>query len=100
MAVVMEMHWPEVTTDMYDQALKGVRWEEERPEGALFHVAWIGDDGFHVVDVWQSEQHFNTFVEQRLMPVVKGELNFPGDPKVNISPAHRWFDAIHGDTGS
>jgi hypothetical protein len=100
MAVVMEMHWPEVTTGMYDQALEGVRWEEDPPAGALFHVAWIGDDGFHVLDVWDSEGSFNTFVESRLMPVVKGQLNFPGDPKVNFSSAHRWFDAVHGDTGS
>ena len=100
MAVVMEMHWPEVTTEMYDNARANVRWEEDRPDGAVFHVAWIGDDGFHVVDVWESQAAFDTFAEQRLMPVVKGELGFPGEPQVTFSQAHRWFDAVHGDTGA
>jgi hypothetical protein len=95
----MEMHWPEVTTDMYDEARAGVGWEEDQPDGAVFHVAWIADDGFHVLDVSESQAAFETFVEQRLMPVVKGELGFPGDPQVTFSQAHRWFDAVHGDTG-
>jgi len=100
MAVVMEMHWPEVTTEMYDKALTGVRWEEDRPDGAVFHVAWIADDGFHVLDVWESQGAFEAFVEQRLMPVVKGELGFPGEPQVTFNHAHRWFAAVHGDTGA
>ena len=36
MAVVMSMHWPEITKDHYERALKGVRWEQNRPKGALF----------------------------------------------------------------
>ena len=100
MAAVMEMHWPEVTTDLYDKARAGVGWEEDRPDGAVFHVAWMGDDGFHVVDVWESQAAFETFAEQRLMPVVKGEIGIPGEPNVTFSDAHRWFDAVHGDTGS
>jgi hypothetical protein len=100
MAVVMEMHWPEVTTDLYDQAREGVGWEEETPDGAIFHVAWIADDGFHVLDVWDSEAAFNTFAEARLMPVVKGKLGIAGDPNVKFSDAYRWYDAAHGETGS
>jgi len=100
MAVVMQMHWPEVHTEMYDKARAGVHWEEDRPDGAVFHVAWIADDGFHVLDVWESQAAFETFAEQRLMPVVKGELGFPGEPQVTFSQAHRWFDAVHGDAGS
>jgi hypothetical protein len=34
------------------------------------------------------------------MPVVKGQLDFPGEPNVTITPVHRWFDAVHGDNGS
>jgi hypothetical protein len=85
---------------MYDQARAGVGWEEDRPDGAVFHVAWIGDDGFHVLDVWESQAAFETFAEQRLMPVVKGELGLPGEPQVTFSQAHRWFDAMHGDSSA
>ena len=74
MAVVMEMVWPEASLTQYDEAREKVGWERDVPDGAVFHVAWMGDDGFHVVDVWESEEAFNAFAEQRLMPVVKGDV--------------------------
>ena len=95
MAVVMEMHWPEVNVDHYEQAREKVRWEEEVPKGAIFHVAWWADDGFHVVDVWESEDEFNTFGAERLMPIAKGEIGLKTDPQIKFSKAHRIFDAAH-----
>jgi len=100
MAVVMEMYWPAVTTDLYEQARAGVAWEEDVPDGAIFHVAWVGDDGFHVLDVWESEAQFGAFAESRLMPVVKGKLGIAGDPQVTFTPTVRWFDAVHSAGGA
>ena len=91
MAVVMEMRWPGITSQQYDQARDGVEWETKTPDGAIFHVAWFADGGIRVVDVWESEAAFDRFAEERLMPVVKGELNFP---------AHRIFDALHDEARS
>ena len=51
MAIVMIMHWPEVTPELYDAAREGVGWEEDAPLGGRGHVAWFKDDGLHVVDV-------------------------------------------------
>jgi hypothetical protein len=100
MSVVMQMHWPEVSTDLYEQAREGVAWEDDRPDGAIFHVAWVGDDGFHVLDVWESEEQFGAFADSRLMPIVKGKLGIPGEPDVTFAPAVRWYDARHGDIGT
>src|SRR5713101_4792743 len=100
MAVVMRMQWDGITPDDYDRARDGVRWETDRPEGALFHVAWFTDGGVNVTDVWESEDAFNAFAERRLMPVVKGELGLPGEPNVEFFPAHRIFDAMHGEARS
>ena len=91
MAIVMQMHWPEISLDEYDQARARVDWEGNHPEGAIFHVAWMADDGFHVVDVWESGDHFDRFVEDRLMPVVAGELGVTSQPDVTITPAHAYF---------
>lgn len=90
MAIVMIMHWPEVTPDMYDAACERVGWEVDAPVGGRGHVAWF-DDGLRVVDVWESAETFQQFVDERLMPVVKGELEFPGEPSVTVLPAHRQF---------
>ena len=91
MAVVMSMHWPEITKDHYDRALKGVRWEEEHPIGALFHVAWFAPDGFRVTDVWRSAEHFQRFSEERLTPVMS-KMDLKTQPNVQIGPTHRMFN--------
>ena len=91
MPVVMSMHWPEITTDHYERALKGVRWEQEVPKGARFHVAWFAPDGFRAIDVWESEARFNKFSEARLMPVL-ATLGLQTQPDVTFSPVHRLFN--------
>ena len=85
MPVVMVMHWPEVSKEQYDQLLSLVHWDREFPEGAHGHVAWLGHDGFHVIDVWDSPEQFQSFVETRLMPGVQ-QVGVQGQPKVEFYP--------------
>lgn len=91
MAVVMVMHWPEVTPEQYEEARRRVRWEADAPTGGLNHVAWFEDDGLHVVDLWESAADFERFAEERLMPVVKGEIGIPGEPIVRYADLHAHF---------
>ena len=42
----------------------------ERPGGLIAHLAWRTESGLRYVDVWQSKDDFEAFVEQRLHPVV------------------------------
>jgi hypothetical protein len=89
-AVVMQMHWPEISVEQYESARSGVDWEGNVPSGAVFHVSWFGEDGFHALDVWDSPEDFNGFVEGRLMPVVS-QLGVSTEPDVTITPAHAVF---------
>ena len=90
MAVVMQMHWPEVSKDQYESTRSEVRWEQDVPRGAKFHVAWFGDDGLRVIDLWDSAADFDRFVADRLMPAVK-RLGIQGEPRVKIAEAHAIF---------
>ena len=90
MAVVMQMHWPEVSKEQYDRARHEVNWEKDVPRGAKFHVAWFADDGLRVIDLWDSEADFNRFVADRLMPAVKN-IGIQGEPRVKIAEAHAIF---------
>jgi hypothetical protein len=90
MATVMLMHWPEVTVSQYEQTRKEVGWETNVPKGAKFHVAWFAADGFHVLDIWDSEQDFQRFTEERLMPAVK-KIGIQGEPKVTFEKAQAIF---------
>jgi hypothetical protein len=87
MAVVMRMEWPGVSAEQYDQLREIVNWENDPAAGGIFHVAFIDDGVFRVVDVWESPEHFQNFVDNRLMPGV-AQLGVEGEPNVTITPAH------------
>jgi hypothetical protein len=86
----MTMHWPEVTKEQYEQARNEVRWETETPAGAKFHVSWFGDDGLHVLDLWDSPQDFQNFAATRLNPATQ-RIGIKGQPKVELTEAHAIF---------
>ena len=90
MATIMLMHWREATSDQYDQARQKVRWDQDTPTGAKLHVSGFGDDGLHVTDVWESEQAFNDFFQQRLAPAIQ-EIGIQGQPDVKFFPLHGIF---------
>jgi len=90
MATVMTMHWPEVSREQYEAVRRSVNWENDVPKGAKFHVAWFGDDGFHVVDLWESAADFQSFVQDRLTPGVQ-QAGVSGEPKVVLAESHAIF---------
>jgi hypothetical protein len=58
--------------------------EEHQPDGAKFHTAWMAGDGFHVLDLWESQEHFHKFVHDRLTAGVTA-AGIGGQPKVEFS---------------
>lgn len=90
MATVMLMHWAEATQEQYEQARAKVGWDRNTAEGAKLHISAFGDDGLHVTDIWDSEQTFNSFMEQRLAPAI-AEIGIPGQPDVQFLPLQGIF---------
>ena len=97
MAVVAVFQDPSFTQERYEQSvnkLTGGKSRVESPadwpvEGLLVHVAGEGENGFRVVDVWESEEAFRRFGET-LMPVLQ-EIGVEGQPE--IYPAHTLVSA-------
>ena len=92
MAVAMLMHWPGVTSDQYDAVLAKIGLDANPPAGGVLHIATESGDGIEVYEIWQTEQAFNSFLEQRLLPVVS-ELGITGEPQIRIVPLHNLFAA-------
>jgi hypothetical protein len=86
----MKMRWDGITPEQYDEVRKLVNWEGDVPSGAIHHVAWFTDGGANVIDLWESPEDFNMFVESRLMPGVK-EAGVDGEPNVELHEAHAVF---------
>jgi hypothetical protein len=92
MAVAMTMHWPGLTSDQYDAVMAKLGLDANPPAGAVLHVASETDHGIEVFDVWQTEQAFHGYLEQRLLPVVS-ELGITGEPEITIVPLHNLYAA-------
>jgi len=84
MATVMLMHWPEVSQEQYEQVRLSVNWENQPPDGGLFHTAWMAADGFHVLDLWESKEKFESFAQSRLSAGVAA-AGVSGQPKVEFA---------------
>jgi hypothetical protein len=91
MAVMMVMEWPGATLEQYDEVRRITRFETEHPAGGIFHVAAIDGDVLRVVDVWESPQQFQAFVDAKLNPAA-AEIGITTQPTVSIYPAHNVFN--------
>jgi hypothetical protein len=88
MPIVAVFQSPSLTRDKYEQAVRkltgGKRNRMESTadwpvQGVLVHVAGQTEQGFRVVDVWESEDAFRRFGE-KLMPILK-EVGVEGAPE-------------------
>ena len=97
MPVVLVHQGPSFTQEQYEQVIQkmaGGKSRMESPsdwpvEGLLVHAAGQGENGFRVVDVWESEEACRRFGEQ-LQPVLE-EVGI--DVKPEIYPAHAFVSA-------
>lgn len=90
MSVVMIMSWNGIKPEQYEALRKTVNWEGNVPPGAIFHVSAFGDDGIHVIDLWDSPEQFDSFAKNRLMPEVM-KLGVTNEPHVDFFPVHAIF---------
>ena len=88
---VMLMRWAGVTPEQYEEAREVINWEGDLPDGALLHLAGFDGDDLRVTDVWESQEQFERFVGERLMPGVK-QIGIEGEPEVHFYPVQNLFN--------
>ena len=88
MAVVGVFQSPTLTQEQYEETIRRLTGGKDRMEspsdwpvpGLLVHIAGQGDSGFRVVDVWESQEAFDSFGE-KLLPVLQ-ELGIEVRPEI------------------
>lgn len=90
MRIVMKMHWPGVTPDMYEQVRNIVKWETDIAEGGVFHVSSFDQKGLYVTDIWESAENMNNFVQNRIVPAAM-KVGVTSQPQVEVTPVHAIF---------
>ena len=92
MAVGIRLKFAGGTQEQYEAVHEHMGIDANPPEGLIFHSAGPIEDGWGVIDFWESSEAFDRFAEGRLMPAV-GELGdraFAGPPERKDFPVHRF----------
>ena len=89
MAVIMEMEM-QVTPDQYDAVDAALDPVGDPPKGMLAHSARFDGDTLKILDIWESEQAFEDFVQSRLGPTIGETLgdDAPEAPQPKYTQLH------------
>lgn len=87
----MLMEWPGVTPEEYDRVVELLDLDASPAEGGQLHVAGFESDSLRVLDLWESQAHFERFLESRLMPAVQQAGIDRGEPIVRLYDAYNYF---------
>jgi hypothetical protein len=98
MTVLVTMDLPVTRADVEAVAVD-LNVAHNPPDGLIVHIATEGENGVHIVDVWESAEHHARFAAERLGPSVakvSAERGIPmdgGPPDFTIVDA---FDLVRG----
>ena len=72
MAVVVVNEMPQGNQSFYDQVNPKVMPDGQLPEGCQLHIAGPSGGGWRVITVWDSEEQFQQFRNDKLIPAMEG----------------------------
>jgi hypothetical protein len=92
MAVAVEMNFSGATLEQYDQILErmGLTSGGPTPAGAISHWVAETDDGFRVVDVWESREAFDQYAQSKIMPYAS-DAGIEGMPETTFYEVHSFL---------
>lgn len=94
MAVVIVNELKGADQDFYDQASPKAMPGGKLADGCQVHIAGPIDGGWRVISVWDSEEQFQQFRDEKLIPVIR-EIGAEGRiaPDVTSNPVHKLITA-------
>jgi heme-degrading monooxygenase HmoA len=76
--------------ELYEQVNPKVMPDGNLPDGCQLHIAGPVENGWRVITVWESEDRFQQFREEKLIPAMQEAAE--GDriaPQISADPVHR-----------
>ena len=71
MAIGFIFNNPGQTQEQYDASVEQLNLAESLPEGWIFHAAGPTEEGWRVVEVWESQEAADAYFEERLGQVLQ-----------------------------
>jgi heme-degrading monooxygenase HmoA len=92
MAVTMDVRMPSEAAQLYEPLNRELGVNKDRlPDGLIHHFATRTRDGFNIFEVWESQEAFDRFANDRLLPALK---KLVGAQASQIRPA---FGELHNE---
>jgi hypothetical protein len=94
MAVVIVNEIEGGNQDFYDQVNPKVMPSGQLPDGCQVHIAGPVDKGWRVITVWDSDEQFQKFRDEKLIPAMRdagGENRIA--PEIKTNPVHNLITA-------
>ena len=89
-AVAMFVHFPGLSSERYGELMTRLDLDANPAAGAMLHVAAAAVDGINVIDLWQTKEAAQAFVDQRLQPALR-ELKIQADVNIDVAQLHNVF---------
>jgi len=92
MAVAVQLDFRDATLDQYDAINERIGLLPGGPASPreLFHWVAKVDNGFRVVDVWETQEAFEAFSHERLGPIYE-EVGVPHLPEITFFSIHNYL---------
>ena len=87
MAIAVVTDAPGESQEGYDAVSAHLDLEREPVAGLILHAAGPIEGGWRVIDVWESEQDADRFVQDRLRPALE-QAGVIGEPQITVTPLH------------
>jgi hypothetical protein len=91
MAYAIVHHFPGGTSEQYDASIAAVHPSDgSLPDGQIFHVAGPSGDGWTIVAVHESQESWERFRDEILMPKMGAGIDggLPTPPQETAFPVH------------
>ena len=93
-AVGVQTDFPGMTLAQYDEVVNRMGFEPrgEGGPGCLFHWVAKTDDGIRVTDVWETQEDFEKFAEEKIGPITQA-VGIQGQPATTYFDVHNYLTA-------
>jgi hypothetical protein len=94
MAVVIVNEIEGASQEFYESVNPKVMPDGQLPDGCQVHIAGPMDNGWRVITVWDSDEQFQQFRTEKLLPAMReagGEERIA--PNISSSPVYRLLKA-------
>jgi hypothetical protein len=91
MAVGIRVKLPGVSQEQFDKLNEHVLGSGGLADGMIFHSSGPIDEGWGVIDFWESRGQFDAFLESRVKPAIDATgVEMLGGPDIKEFPVHEY----------